>query len=73
MQSCTSRLCDFKFDKAAIARSAAGNRLLTMEIEFNLRCKFRCPHCYVPEQSSFVTGNYLASDPMCRRNCRNES
>jgi len=53
MKNGTSRLCDFEFDRAAIARAAAENRLLTMEIEFSLRCNFRCPYCYVPEESYF--------------------
>lgn len=47
------RLCDFEFDKTAIAKAAAENRLLTMEIEFSLRCNFRCPYCYVPADSYF--------------------
>jgi radical SAM protein with 4Fe4S-binding SPASM domain len=47
------RLCDFEFDRAAIARAAAENRLLSMEIEFSLRCNFRCPYCYVPADSYF--------------------
>jgi radical SAM protein with 4Fe4S-binding SPASM domain len=46
-------LCDFEFDRAAIARAAAENRLLSMEIEFSLRCNFRCPYCYVPADSYF--------------------
>ena len=37
MESCTGRLCEFEFDRAAIARAATENRLLTMEIEFSLR------------------------------------
>lgn len=93
------RLCDFEFDRAAIARAAAENRLLSMEIEFSLRCNFRCPYCYVPADSYFegeltikgpcnscdmtdgcygcrgaayqLTGDYLASDPLCRRRQHN--
>ena len=53
MQSCTSQLCDFEFDGAAIARAAAENRLLTMEIEFSLRCNFCCPYCYVPDENYY--------------------
>jgi radical SAM protein with 4Fe4S-binding SPASM domain len=53
MKGYTSRLCDFEFDRAAIARAVAENRLLTMEIEFSLRCNFNCPYCYVPEDSYF--------------------
>jgi radical SAM protein with 4Fe4S-binding SPASM domain len=33
---------------AEISKAAKANRLLTMEIEFSLRCNFRCPYCYVP-------------------------
>ena len=29
------------------------NRLLTMEIEFSLRCNFSCPYCYVPKPDYF--------------------
>ncbi len=47
-------LCDFEFDRAAIDRVAADNRLLSMEIELSLRCNFRCPYCYVPEKSYFA-------------------
>ena len=53
MDGCTGRLCDFEFDKGAITAAAAENRLLTMEIEFSLRCNFRCPYCYVPKESDF--------------------
>lgn len=51
MNGCIGRLCDFEFERGAIAAAAAGNRLLTMEIEFSLRCNFRCPYCYVPKES----------------------
>ena len=47
------RLCDFEYDAASIDRAAAENRLLTMEIEFSLRCNFRCPYCYVPAEGYF--------------------
>jgi radical SAM protein with 4Fe4S-binding SPASM domain len=53
MASCTSRLYDFEFDRATIAQAEAENHLLTMEIEFSLRCNFRCPYCYVPEENYF--------------------
>lgn len=32
-----------------ISKAAKNNRLLTMEIEFSLRCNFSCPYCYVPQ------------------------
>ncbi len=53
MDHFSHRLCDFEFDRATIARAAAENRLLTMEIEFSRRCNFRCPYCYVPAESYF--------------------
>ena len=30
-----------------VRRTAADNRLLSMEIEFSQRCNFRCPYCYL--------------------------
>lgn len=53
MASNPHRLCDFEFDRAAIARAVSENRLLTMEIEFSLRCNFSCPYCYVPADNYF--------------------
>jgi radical SAM protein with 4Fe4S-binding SPASM domain len=41
---------DFEFSAEAIARAVRHNRLLSMEIEFSLRCNFRCPYCYVPQE-----------------------
>jgi MoaA/NifB/PqqE/SkfB family radical SAM enzyme len=84
MQSRNARLCDFEFDRAAIARTAAENRLPTMEIEFSLRCNFTfkgpCANCdladgcYGCRGTAFqVTGDYLASDPLCWRNRGDES
>ena len=37
-----------EFPPDVIAEAARLGRLLTMEIEFSLRCNFRCPYCYVP-------------------------
>jgi MoaA/NifB/PqqE/SkfB family radical SAM enzyme len=41
---------DFEFSAEAIAQAVRHNRLLSMEIEFSLRCNFRCPYCYVPRE-----------------------
>jgi radical SAM protein with 4Fe4S-binding SPASM domain len=54
MVTIPNRLCDFEFDSQTIANAAADNRLLTMEIEFSLRCNFRCPYCYVPADGYFA-------------------
>jgi radical SAM protein with 4Fe4S-binding SPASM domain len=41
---------NFEFSAEAIAQAARLNRLLSMEIEFSLRCNFRCPYCYAPRE-----------------------
>jgi radical SAM protein with 4Fe4S-binding SPASM domain len=41
---------NFEFSKEAIAHAVRNNRLLSIEIEFSLRCNFRCPYCYVPHE-----------------------
>ncbi len=48
MGSCSSGTSNFEQSMPAIKKAAEENRLLTMEIEFSLRCNFSCPYCYVP-------------------------
>ncbi|KJS29969.1 MAG: radical SAM protein [Desulfatitalea sp. BRH_c12] len=43
-------ITNFEFSKEAIAEAVRKGRLLSMEIEFSLRCNFRCPYCYVPHE-----------------------
>ncbi len=49
MGNCFSLPPNFEQSQEAIQNAAQGNRLLTMEIEFSLRCNFSCPYCYVPQ------------------------
>lgn len=49
MSNCTSLPHNFEQDMSAIMEAVQNNRLLTMEIEFSLRCNFSCPYCYVPK------------------------
>ncbi len=44
---------NFEFSKEAIAAAVKDGRLLSVEIEFSLRCNFRCRYCYVPHESYF--------------------
>lgn len=44
---------NFEFSKEAIAEAVNNGRLLSMEIEFSLRCNYRCTYCYVPHNSYF--------------------
>ncbi|MBI9083746.1 MAG: radical SAM protein [Desulfobacterales bacterium] len=41
----------FEFSPTNIGRAAGPGRLLSMEIEFSLRCNFRCPYCYVADDA----------------------
>src|ERR1035437_3340731 len=45
-----------EFPRAEIAETARQGRLLSMEIEFNLRCNFHCQYCYV-DQNTAGMGN----------------
>lgn len=38
--------CQYEFSDAEIAAAAASGRLLSLEIEFNRQCNYRCPYCY---------------------------
>jgi len=48
MASCFIQTPDFEFPLAEIEETAVRDGLLSMEIEFSLRCNYRCPYCYVP-------------------------
>ncbi len=53
MGSCSSPTTNFEQSMDEISKAAKNNRLLTMEIEFSLRCNFNCPYCYVPQHDYF--------------------
>jgi len=50
MASCIIQMSDFEFPLQDIEETARRGGLLSMEIEFSLRCNYRCPYCYVPRQ-----------------------
>jgi len=53
MGNCFSLPPNFEQNMPAIMDAVQNNRLLTMEIEFSLRCNFNCPYCYVPKPDYF--------------------
>jgi len=63
MASCHSRIPNFEFPVEDIEDAVKNGRLLSMEIEFSLRCNFRCPYCYVPHNS--YPDNELSREEIC--------
>ena len=53
MVSCRAITPNFEFSTQEIEEAVKNNKLLSMEIEFSLRCNFHCQYCYVPQQSVF--------------------
>lgn len=51
MSFCSSEITNFEFPIEEIEDVRKSNRLLSMEIEFSLRCNFKCPYCYVESGS----------------------
>ena len=47
MKKCMSRIYGSEFSKEEIENAVTNGRLLSMEIEFSLRCNFQCIYCYV--------------------------
>lgn len=45
------QLYNLEFTEDEIKEAVAGDRLLSMEIEFSRICNFRCSYCYVPEKT----------------------
>lgn len=52
MADCLNLVPNFEQDRLSILKALQKNQLLTMEIEFSLRCNFSCPYCYVPRIES---------------------
>jgi len=53
MANCQAIVPNFEFTEAEIKEAVKNNRLLSMEIEFSLRCNFHCQYCYIPDKSNF--------------------
>ena len=53
--SCHSPMIGEEFTRADVEEAARSGRLLSMEIEFSLRCNYRCRYCYV-EQDGDTAG-----------------
>ncbi|HSQ77343.1 MAG TPA: radical SAM protein [Nitrospirota bacterium] len=49
MNTCQSRIYGAEFSKEEIAEAVRDGKLLSMEIEFNSVCNFRCVYCYAAE------------------------
>lgn len=54
MNNCPVLLYNFEFSKEEIDVAVKNNRLLSLEIEFSLRCNLRCQYCYVPEEKNLA-------------------
>jgi len=52
MSSCHNSLNRFEFTPADIADAVKNKRLLSMEVEYSLRCNLRCPYCYLPDKEA---------------------
>ncbi len=48
------QIYNLEFTRKEIKEAVAGNRLLSMEIEFSRRCNFRCSYCYVPSRKELA-------------------
>lgn len=53
MNRYNAQCSDFEFSPDDIDRAVRRGQLLSVEIEFSLRCNFRCPYCYVPSRDQF--------------------
>ena len=53
--SCHSPMIGEEFTRTDVEEAARTGHLLSMEIEFSLRCNYRCEYCYV-EQDTDTTG-----------------
>ena len=60
MKNCLERIYGEEFSPQEISEAVANGRLLSMEIEFNQSCNFRCVYCYASDNQ--VRGDELGKD-----------
>ena len=53
MNNCSMPQATFEFTKDEINQAVKDNRLLSVELEFSLRCNLRCQYCYIPDKNNF--------------------
>lgn len=51
MKSCQSRIYGAEFSQEEISEAVKDGRLLSMELEFNKSCNFRCLYCYASDHT----------------------
>lgn len=51
MSGCGNMPFRFEFPPQDIEQAVLNSQLLSVEIEFSLKCNLRCPYCYVPEMA----------------------
>jgi len=51
MKTCQSRIYGAEFSQDEIAVAVRENKLLSMEMEFNKNCNFRCLYCYASDNA----------------------
>ena len=51
MKTCQSRIYGAEFSQQEIAEAVREGRLLSMEMEFNKSCNFRCLYCYASDHT----------------------
>jgi radical SAM protein with 4Fe4S-binding SPASM domain len=51
MKTCQSRIYGAEFTQDEIAAAVRENKLLSMEMEFNKNCNFRCLYCYASDNT----------------------
>ena len=64
MSFCSNEVDNFEFLPEDIEKVRKSGGLLSMEIEFSLRCNFNCPYCYVGSESDFA--NELSEEEIRR-------
>jgi len=48
--SCYKKIHNIEFEYTEIEEAVKGNRILSMELELSLKCNFKCPYCYTPDE-----------------------
>ena len=64
-QNCNNIMPYTEFSRKEINEAARNNRLLTLEIEFSLRCNLHCQYCYIQDQDQIAFEKEMTKEEIC--------
>src|ERR1035437_22912 len=66
MSTCRNRIYGAEFSREDIEHAIREDRLLSLEVEFNSDCNFKCIYCYTADTNNSCNGDELTLEEQQR-------